>query len=241
MNSPSHRLPVPWLVLCLRLVLFAVVQALIAIVLLLAGASDAWNESARWWVFSAIVANVATILLLIQLFRAEGKRYLDILHFDRKAFWTDLAVAVVVFLLAAPIATIPSNALAGMLFGSADTPVAMMFRPLPGWAILIGLLFPATIAFAELPMYFGYAMPRLEQRLGNGWLAWALASSFLSFQHMALPLILDWRFMVWRGLMFLPFALYIGGVLKIRPRLLPYLAVSHFLIDLLALSTYLTL
>ena len=58
---------------------------------------------------------------------------------------------------------------------------------------------------------------------------------------MTLPLILDGRFILWRALMFLPFALFLGLALKIRPSLLPYLVVCHFLIDLLTLGTYLTL
>lgn len=240
MNSASYQSPFPWLVLFSRLVLFAIVQALIAIVLLLLGSPDAWSESARWWVFSTIVTNVVSILLLVRLFRAEGKRYLDLLHFERTTFWTDLALAIGVFILAAPIGTIPSIALGKMMFGASDVPVAMMYRPLPLWAILIGFLFPVTIAFSELPSYFGYVMPRLERELGNGWLAWALAALFLSLQHMTLPLILDGRFILWRAVMFLPFTLYLGWVLKVRPRLLPYLVVSHFLIDLLALSTYFT-
>jgi len=224
-----------------RLSLFAVVQALIAFVFLLSGGTDPWNESARWWVFSAIVANLITILLLVRLFRAEGKRYLDILHFERNTFWKDLALSVGAFLLAAPIGTIPGNFIAKLVFGGSDVPVAMMFRPLPLWAILIGILFPLTIAFAELPTYFGYVMPRLERHLHNSWLALALVSIGLSLQHLTLPLILDWRFILWRALMFLPFALYLGVLLKFRPRLLPYLMVSHFLIDILALSTYFVL
>ena len=238
MSVTPRRSSLPWLMLFSRLVLFAVVQALIAVVLLLLGTSEAWSESARWWVFSAIVTNVVSILLLVRLFRVEGKRYLDILQFHRKTLWTDLAISIGVFILAAPIGTIPGNALAEILFGASDVPIAMMFRPLPLWAIFIGFLFPVTIAFSELPIYFAYAMPRLEQRLGNAWLALALASLFLSLQHLTLPLILDWRFMVWRALMFLPFGLYLGLVLRVRPRLLPYLMISHFLIDLLALSTY---
>jgi hypothetical protein len=221
-----------------RLALFAVVQVLIAFVVLLLGGSDPWNESARWWVFSAIVANGITILLLVRLFRAEGKRYLDILHFERSTFWKDLALSVGAFVLAAPIGVLPGNLIARIVFGGSDVPVAMMFRPLPLWAIVIGILFPLTIAFAELPTYFGYVMPRLERQVGNGWLALVLTSIGLSLQHLTLPLILDWRFMLWRALMFLLFALYLGLLLKFRPRLLPYLMVSHFLIDMLALSTY---
>lgn len=239
MHSSSKLSAFPWLLLLTRLALFAIVQAGIAFVLFLSGVSDPWNESARWWLFSVIITNIITILFLVQVYRAEGKHYLDILHFERSTIWQDLALTIGAFIIAAPIGTIPGNALAGMLFGNPDVPVAMMFSSVPLWAVLIGLLFPLTIAFAELPTYFGYAMPRLEQQVGNGWLALILASLGLSLQHMTLPLILDWRFILWRAMMFLPFASYLGLLLKFRPRLLPYLAVLHFLIDLLALSTYL--
>jgi len=84
-------------------------------------------------------------------------------------------------------------------------------------------------------------MPRLEKRLANGWLAWAIASLFLSLQHCTLPLIFDGRFFLWRAVMFLPFALYIGLIIKLRPRLLPYLVIGHAVIDFLTLSTYLML
>ena len=66
-------------------------------------------------------------------------------------------------------------------------------------------------------------MPRLEAQLKNGWLAWLIASFFLAAQHMFLPLILDWRFMLWRLGMFLPFALFTGLVLKLRPALIAVL------------------
>ncbi|MEW6178883.1 MAG: hypothetical protein AB1522_03035 [Chloroflexota bacterium] len=238
MFSTSTQRWFPWFMLFARFFLFAIVQGLIAFVFFLAGNSDPWNEAARWWLFSVITTNLITIALLVRLFQAEGKRYLDIFHFERETVWKDLALAFVAFLLAAPIGAVPGNFLAGLLFGAAETPAAMMFQPLPQWAILIGLLFPLTIAFAELPTYFGYVMPRLEQQMGKSWPALALAAAGLSLQHVALPLIFDWRFILWRAFMFLPFAVYLALILKFRPRLLPYLAVCHFLIDLLALSTY---
>lgn len=60
-----------------------------------------------------------------------------------------------------------------------------------------------------------------------------LSAGFLELQHVSLPLIFDWRFIVWRGLMFLPFALLLGWALHRRPGLLPYLVVVHILFDLL--------
>ena len=104
---------------------------------------------------------------------------------------------------------------------------------------MVGLLFPLTIAFAELPTYFGYVMPRLAPQLKSGWLAWAVASFFLAFQHCFLPFILDGRFLLWRLGMYLPFAFFAGLLLKLRPSLLPYFVVMHALIDISTLSVYL--
>jgi hypothetical protein len=45
------------------------------------------------------------------------------------------------------------------------------------------------------------------------------------------PLLWDARFLTWRGLMFIPFALVTGLILRWRPALLPYFAVVHILMD----------
>ena len=127
------------------------------------------------------------------------------------------------------------------IVGSYDAAIAMMFRPLPPWGLWLGLLFPLTIGFVELPTYFGYAMPRLERRLGSGWVAWALASVALSLQHAALPLVFNGPYLLWRALMYLPFALYLGLVIKLRPRLLPFLMIGHALIDIGTWAVYFTL
>lgn len=51
-------------------------------------------------------------------------------------------------------------------------------------------------------------------------------------QHITLPLLFDVRFIVWRLLMFLPFALFLGLVIHWHKQLLPYLMVVHALMDL---------
>lgn len=59
-----------------------------------------------------------------------------------------------------------------------------------------------------------------------------LPALMLGFQHLALPLVFDARFITWRALMFVPFAVLVGLVLRWRPRLLPYLAIVHVLMDM---------
>jgi hypothetical protein len=236
-----------------RLALFALAQALIALLIFAFGGTGArgssgasgwpgaWQSSAAWWMLCATAGNVVSLLLLRWRFSREGGSYWDLWRFSRESFWKDLALAVGGFVLAGPIALLPMRWLGTAIVGSYDAAVAVMFRPLPAWGLWLGLLFPLTIGLAELPTYFGYAMPRLERRLGSGWAAWAIASVALSLQHAALPLVLDGPYLLWRALMYLPFALYIGLIIKLRPRLMPFLMIGHTLIDIGTWAVYFTL
>jgi len=230
----------PWLMLISRSILFIIAQLLVAAFFSLASTPRAWDEAARWWIFFPIFANLGSIALLIYVFRAEGKRYLDILRFNRATVKTDLLWLFGSGLIGFPLAALPMNILGQAIFGDPMVPIHMLFRPLPLWALVVGLLFPATMAFAELPTYFGYAMPRLFNGKST-WLAFVVAALFLSLQHIFLPFIADWNYLLWRGLMYLPFAFYAGLMIKLRPSLLPYFAILHALIDISVLIVYLTL
>jgi hypothetical protein len=228
----------PWLMLFSRSALFLFVQILIALVLASAGTPSPWNESARWWTFMAFLANFVSIYLLMRVFKAEGRRYFEAISFSRSTVKTDLTWFFLSSLVGMPIAAAPMNILGAWIFGDPMIPTYMLFRSLPTWAFVLSFLFPLTIAFAELPTYFGYVMPRLAAQLKNGWLAWLIASFFLAAQHMFLPLILDGRFMLWRLLMYLPFAFFAGWMIKLRPTLLPYYLIVHALIDISAVMVY---
>ena len=223
MNSSMSKPLAPWLMLISRTVLFVLFQGLIAVSLVLAGTPTPWDASNAWWMFSALLTNLVSISLLVWLFHRENRRYFDFIPVVPQDFWKDLGLTLLLMAALIPLATLPNQWLANLLFGSAETAFEFMFRPLPLWAGVISLLFPLTIAFAELPTYFGYAMPRLEKQLDNGWLAWALASFFLALQHITLPLVFDWRFIVWRLGMFIPLAFLMGLSLKVRPQLFPAL------------------
>lgn len=234
----ARAISYPWLMLISRSVLFLLFQALIALILYTTGTPSAWDESARYWTLMVSPANFVSIYLLIRLYNAEGKRFLDLFKFSRAEWKKDLLWFIGFSLIALPIVGAPREPLAKAIFGDAMIATNMLFRPVPAWAFVLSFLFPLTIAFAELPTYFAYAMPRLSQQI-NGWLAWLLASFFLAAQHMFLPTILDGGYLLWRFGMFLPFALLTGLVLKLRPTLLPYFVIVHALLDVTTVLVYL--
>lgn len=222
-----------WVTLPARLVLFAACQAVVALVALVAGVAHPWATSVAWWPVSATVANLLTIALLARMTRAEG-RPLSALWNRSGATWKrDLLWFLGAFVVLGPIAMLPSSLLALALWGDVNATTSTMFQAIPLWAAWPTLvLFPLSIAFSELPAYAGYVLPRLQAITGKRGAMVLLVAAVLAAQHVALPLVFDWRFALWRALMYAPFALFIIWAIDRRPTLLPYFMGMHALIDL---------
>ena len=84
---PASR---PWLMLLSRSAFFLLFQLVFALIFALAGSSGVWQESARWWTFMAIFTNLVSIYLLVRVYRAEGKRYLDAVKFSKPTWKKDV-------------------------------------------------------------------------------------------------------------------------------------------------------
>jgi hypothetical protein len=228
-----------WAMLPARLALFLFFQALFAAGFALAAPA---GSSTAWWPYTATLANLVCVVLLIRLFKQEpqGGRYRDLFRFDRQRVKGDLLAMLGLLVILGPLAMLPGPLLGTAIYGDAAVQARLLILPLPMWAVYAILLpFPLTQGLAELAVYFMYVMPRLKELTGRPWLAYVLASFFLGLQHIAIPMHFDWRYIAWRGLMYMPFAFLVGAALKWRPRLFPYFAIVHALIDLAAIAVYL--
>jgi hypothetical protein len=227
-------------VLVSRTALFACIQASIAGGYAAAGDAEPWLASAAWWPATATIGSVAGCVLVHTLLRREASSFWHLFAactpFDARSFkgigWV---------LCGLPLALGLGVALGFVLFADPALASAMLIRPLPlGVAVALVVAFPLAMATTELPTYFGYVMPRLATSYpGRPLLAVGMPVLWLSGQHVALPLLLDAPFVVWRALMFLPLATLFGLALHWRPRLLPHLAVLHGLLDAQAAVTIL--
>ena len=181
-NSHLLNWTAPLGMLLIRSVLFVGFQALIALALAQMGIANVWDNSAAWWTLTATLTNLVCLVLLIVLFRREGMHYMDLLRLEHGHIGRDLLMAIGLILISLPVAFLPNIISAAMLFGDPAQAATMLFRPLPAAAALpLVVLFPVTVALAELPTYFGYVMPRLEILSGKMWFAVGLAAFFFSF------------------------------------------------------------
>jgi len=216
-----------------RTLLFLAFQAVIAGLLLAIGSTAAWTDAGAWWPIAVTAANLVMLALLVRVTRLEDRSLRTIYAPDRSTLKGDLLFTLLLVVLALPAAMIPNIGLATVLFGDPQIAFDMFVQPLPLWAALIALVaFPLTIALTELPTYFGYVQRRLAEAGHRAWVVIVVPALFLALQHVAMPLLFDWRFALWRALMFLPFALLLGWGVRRRPGVLPYLLIVHFLLDL---------
>ena len=222
-----------WGMLVLRPLLAVVFQSTLALLFLIAGAADPWRAAADWWLAWFGLVSVVNLVVLRALLHAERRRLRDLYRPAAAGRGADLAWVAVAMLVSGPIALLPNLLIGQALWGSPEPGGDLSFRALPVIAAaLLVVTFPIVHAMAELPTYFGYVMPRLGLILGSPGRALLVAALVLSTQHVVLPLLFDWRFVAWRALMFLPFALWMGFVIQRRPTTLPYLVVGHALLDL---------
>jgi len=221
-----------WGMLLLRPVLAVAFQATVALAFVAGGSSDPWRAAADWWLAWFAGVSVVNLYVLRWLLHREGSRLRDLYRLDRISGKGDLRWVALALLVAGPIAMLPNLLIGQALWGSSQAGADLSFRAIPviAAAVLV-VAFPVIHAAAELPTYFGYVMPRLRVAHGWQWRALAVTGTVLALQHVALPLLFDWRFVAWRALMFLPFALWMGFVILRRPTTLPYLVVAHALLD----------
>jgi hypothetical protein len=222
-KSPTS---IPFILLGSRLILFLLFQSFVALLL------NSWEASQHYWLLTASLTNVVSIIFLYALFKRENLRFINLFRFNRVTLRKDLLVFIGLTLIIGPIALFPNKLLSNWFWGNEEIPFNMMFQPIESWLIYFLLLaFPITIAFSELAIYFGYIMPRLEQQVNKKWISILLPVIFLSIQHCTLPFIPDSKFIIYRGLVFLPFALLLGLSIRFRPTLFPYFAILHGIMD----------
>lgn len=233
LTTPTSTTLAPWLLLFGRTLLFITLQALFALGFFLAGSASAWEQSANWWPLVVALVNLICLTLLIPLYQAEGKRFWDLFRIERQHLLGDLLVMLGLTALIAPVSYFPNVWLGTFLFGDSAATLDLIVRPLPMWGVYAAIImFPLTQGLAEAPIYFGYIMPRLIAQSWNKWIILGLTTLMLAFQHVAIPLLFDMRFIAWRALMFMPFAFLIGAAMLWRPRILPYFAILHGLMNL---------
>lgn len=217
--------------LTMRTVLFVLFGALFVGVLAVTGSEQPLQEAERWWPLQAILANIATFFILRYMIHKEGGTYRSMFAIQKGRLGKDILQFLWLMVVGFALAGIPLSFFSYLILGSLIPP-DLMFQPLPVWAAVIALIvFPISNGLVETPTYIGYALPRLRAASGKLWIAIILTGLALAFQHVALPLVFDVPYMMWRFVGFIPLAITLGYIFSRTNRLFP-IALAHFVMDL---------
>ena len=222
-------LPLP----LVRVAFAATTQLVVTLVFAAQKMPGAWRWAAAWWVAWLVPVNVATVFLLGLRQRAEGARFGDLLAPQWRPPRLDLPWYLLALSVSVPLGIMPNLLLGRLLWGSAFAGALPSFAAMPVSLVwVLAALVPITQALAEPALYLGYVLPRVRRLGGSPGRAIALTAAAMSLQNLFLPALLDWRFALWRALMFLPLSLWLAWLVARRPSLLPYLAVAHGIMNL---------
>lgn len=228
----------PLVLVAARTVLLLLGQGAFAAALALKGDPTPWQSAGAWWTVFGTVADLGCLGLLACFLRREGIRFKDLLGPVRG--WRDLWAGLGYYALIMPIHFGAFFLSSQLVYGawSPDIPAGILhMRALPLWAVV----YSASIWWmiwspTEETTYQAYALPRLQALCGQPWIAIAIVWFWWTLQHCALPLILDWKYVLWRFLCFVPGMLPTILIYHRKRRLAPMI-VAHWPMDIVASLT----
>lgn len=212
----------PFILPLFRSVLFIIVGALFAIV-----TNQSLEQAGQWWSIICTVCNIITIVVLVAICKSEGYTYKKLIGYQKRQGNLKYTLLIIVLML-----ILGMGGMYGFGFIIYGYVPVTMIQPIPvPFALINVLLLPLTIVFAELPLYFGYALNSIEKITGNRLLSIIYPMFFYALQHSFIPLLYDWKHVLFRFLSFTPL-LIVLGIIYYKKRKLEPLMIGHAILDL---------
>ena len=228
----------PLLLVMGRSALMFPAQALTACVLWLYSHSWSWNAAAKWWTVYGTLVDMGCLALMVVYTRKEGIRLCDLIGPVRLRWGRDLFLGIGCLALVFCAFAVAFPAASRLVYGSSMPnlyPGLLYARILPSWGVIYSLsLFWIIWSPTEEMTYNGYALPRLEVLFGKRWMAVAVVAFWWALQHSFIPFILDWKYVLFRFIGFIPGVL-VFALLYLKIRRLPPLIVAHWSMDIYAI------
>jgi hypothetical protein len=228
----------PLLLVVGRSVLIIAAQAVTAGWLWLRFHVWSWNAAAKWWTVYGTLVDLGCSALMAVHTRKEGIRLRDLIGPVRLRWGRDVFLGAGIVCLVFPFFILAAPVVTRLLYGATPLPAFSGLaagRVLPLWAVVYSFSIWLLIwSPTEEMTYQGYALSRLEVLFRSRWKAIALVGFWWAIQHPFLPFILDWKYFVWRFLMFLP-SMVVITLLYLKIRRLPPFFLAHWSMDTIAL------
>jgi len=214
-----------------RLVFAFIAQGVTAGLFAFQGSSNAWQDAAAWWPVYSTITDLLCFLSLVWLTRREDMTLLDLVGAKGKAILKQLLWTPAYLLAVAP-AAILASLITQAFYGTELPPMITVVNLSPAGVLYSLIIWPVIWVITEELIYLGYLLPRIEVLSGRTWVAVLVVTFFWGFQHLAMPFILDEKYLVSRVLAAIAAVSGFTIVFVLwRRRLIPLIG-AHYVADL---------
>ncbi|HOV13911.1 MAG TPA: hypothetical protein PK771_06480 [Spirochaetota bacterium] len=228
-RKPPYKLSEIIILLISRSILFFISQLVVFLIILLFLGNNNWVESTKYWPLFALFGGVISLLLLHTTMIRKNESITIFYKFDKQYILKDIITIIILLIIIFPLIFISNILGAKLLFSDPAITQNMMFQKLPIWAIVLTFIFPVITGISEIPIYYGFVLPKLSKYI-HFTIAVPIVVFFHLLQHCFLPFVFDFKFIIWRFIMFIPLAIMLAIVINWRKRLMPYLIIVHILL-----------
>ena len=187
MNKLKYLLPI-------RIILFILIFVIGSIIV-----KKEINEISNWWSIVATIVNIITILLLIFVSKKIKTSYKELINYKKGN--TKIKEIIIMTLIVLVSTSIGMNIAGLICYKRIPYAPPMMIEPIPViLAIINFILLPFTVPVAEDGLYLGAGV----NSINNKYLKVLVPAFFYALQHSFIPVLFDFRFIVYRFLCFLP-------------------------------------
>ena len=225
------------LMLISRSILFFVIQLIFYFILVLSG-NDNWVNSTKYWPLFALFGGIISLLFLHFTMIKNNESIKIFYFFDKQYILKDIITIIVLLIIVFPLIFLSNVVSAKLLFSDPELTQNIMFQKLPLWALILTFIFPVITGISEIPIYYGFVLPKLSKYI-HFIVAISIVVFFHLLQHCFLPFVFDFKFIIRRFIMFIPLAIMLAIVIYWRKRLIPYLIIVHILLDFTAALMFL--
>lgn len=157
------------------------------------------NDITNWWSLVATIVNVITILILLFVTKRIGSSYKELINYEKGK--TKIKEVIIITLIVLVFASVGMNVAGLICYKVIPYMAPMMAAPVPLMLAIINfILLPLTVAFAEDGLYLGCGVNSFK----NKYLAILVPAFFYALQHSFIPVLFDFKFIIYRFLCFLP-------------------------------------
>lgn len=214
-----------------RLIFAFISQSLTAGLFAVGGSNNAWQDATAWWPVYSTITDIFCLLALVWLTRRENMKIIDLVGVNGKDILKQLAWTPAYLLAVAPT-SILASVITQAFYGTSLPPMISVVNLPPVGELYSLLVWPIIWVITEELVYLGYLLPRMEVLSGKTWIAVLVVIFFWGIQHLAMPFILDEKYLISRVLAAIAAISSFPIVFVLwRRRLIPLIGV-HYIADL---------